>query len=204
MPENKKGISYRLQILGILMTMANLIFFPPVAQAETTGNLDHLAKELSSPEALVKFMKQNFTYVTDHQLFGQDEYWQSAEEMLERRRGDCEDYALFAEAILSRNEYQVFILSVYWDNDAHTVAVFEQDGRWGILNLDQLRYTKASSIAELSNTVRQNWSYAGLMRQEGKIGIISRKFKTEEAHKAPLSSLIPYFLALANRGSKTV
>ena len=202
MREQRKGIESCFQAFGILITIVILILFPPTAQSQIAAlDLETAAKQLSSPEALAKFMKQNFSYVSDRRLFGQDEYWQSPEEMLQRRRGDCEDYALFAQAVLGRNGHQAFILSVYWDRDAHTVAIFEKDGKWGIFDVDQLRYKKANSIADLSNTTRQNWSYVGLMRKEGTIGIISRKFKNQEAYRARLSSIIPHFLAIANRGN---
>ena len=168
----------RFQTIGILIAIVSLIFFPSVAQAETAVlDLETTARQLSSPEALANFMKHNFTYVSDRQLFGQDEYWQSPEEMLQKRRGDCEDYALFAQVVLGRNGHQAFILSVYWDRDAHTVAIFEKDGKWGILDLATLRYVDAATMADLAKSIRPDWHYLGMMRQEGRIGIISRKFK---------------------------
>ena len=90
-----------------------LSFFPSLnARSEPSPSLssiDALAKELNTPEALEKFMGKKFHYVSDRLLFHQDEYWQTPEEILARGAGDCEDYALFAEAILKRIRTDCFL-----------------------------------------------------------------------------------------------
>ena len=136
-------------------------------------------------------MKKNFEFVSDRAQFGTEEHWQTPEAMLERQRGDCEDYALFAQAILKRNGYQTFILSVYWNEDAHTITLFEKEGIWGIFNLDKLDLPHVTSLAELAATVRDNWSYLGVMRVEGNSGIISRKVLNRKGVEPGLSLLFP-------------
>jgi hypothetical protein len=175
---NGNGIGFRFRSFGILTI--GLIFFTSIAQSQTTVlSIETLAHQISSPEALAKFMKHNFKYAPDRRLFHEDEYWQSPEEMLERRQGDCEDYALFAKAILEQNGMSASVVSVYWAADAHTVAVFEQNGKWGIFDLADLHYVDAATMADLAKTIRHDWHYLGIMRQEGRIGIISRKFKRD-------------------------
>ena len=175
-----------------------LSFFPSLnARSEPSPSLssiDTLAKELNTPEALEKFMGKKFHYVSDRLLFHQDEYWQTPEEILARGAGDCEDYALFAEAILKRNGYQVVILSLFWDDNAHTVAVFEKNGTWGIFNLDKIQYTNARSLAELADQINHEWMYVGVMRQEGMSGIISRKFQGRNAHDAGVTMIFPHLV----------
>ena len=34
-------------------------------------------------------------YVSDKELFGKEEYWQPPEEFEKRKKGDCEDFALW-------------------------------------------------------------------------------------------------------------
>jgi predicted transglutaminase-like cysteine proteinase len=42
------------------------------------------------------------TYVSDERLFGTAEYWQTPQELEQRRQGDCEDFAIWAWVQLSR------------------------------------------------------------------------------------------------------
>jgi hypothetical protein len=175
----------RLLVIAVLF-----LGVTPSARAEFPGSLDILAAQLSSPESLESFMKKNFRYVKDTALFDTDEYWQSADEMLLRKAGDCEDFAVFAREVLERNGYAAFILSLYWDDNAHTVAVFEKDGMWGIFNLDKLSYVSAHSMEDLGKAVRRSWNYLGIMRQENHTGIISRKF-TKDFAKEPIRVSLP-------------
>lgn len=143
--------------------------------------LDALASSLSTPETLERFMTRQFRYVEDRWLFHQEDYWQSAEELLVTRRGDCEDYAVFAKAILERNGYTVHLLSAYADRTAHTVAVFQDRGAWAIFDLARLHRAKANeSLGRLATRILPEWSSLGVMRQEGTTGLISRKFLQPE------------------------
>ena len=180
----------RLLGWGIWLGFFFTLFLPSKVEGrETSPSLDILAQQIGTPQALEKFMRKNFLYVEDRILFGRDEYWQTPEEMLHRKKGDCEDFAVFAEAILKRNGYHVFLFSVFWQEDAHTVTVFEKDGKWGIFDLDNLRSLKGNSIKDLGNEIKHSWSFLGIMRQEGNSGVISRKFQNQKAAELNLSLL---------------
>ena len=172
-----------------LSFLISISAFLPQAKAQSSFSFTDLAQQLKTPEALEKYMKNNLIYRSDRSIFGQDDYWQTPQEMFERGTGDCEDFALFAQAVLQQNGYTAFLLSVYWNEDAHTVAVFEKDGQWGIFNLDKLKYTGASTMEGLGKAVRKHWSYLGIMRQEGNLGIISRKFKDAMPQESIISAL---------------
>lgn len=180
--ERSKKLGQWLIGLGFFI----FLIFPLSELKAENPSLDSIALQIRTPEALQKFMSKNFTYVEDRILFHQDEYWQTPEEMLERKEGDCEDYALFVQAILSRNGYRVLIMSAYGKDDAHTVAIFEKDGTLGIFDLDELRFLKYNSIKEIGEKIQLDWSYLALMRTEGNSGIISQKFQSEKALKASI------------------
>ena len=187
------GFAKRI-FVGALFSALLFFSLPSTSQAKTPAappSLDALARELQTPELLEKYMRKNFLYVEDRALFGQEEYWQTAEEMAFRKKGDCEDFATFAQAILKRNGYQTFLVSVYWELDAHTVVVFEREGTWGLFDLDQLSYLKRGSLKEIGDRIQNNWSYLGLMRKEGRLGLISRKFWAHRLGKTDLSLLTP-------------
>jgi hypothetical protein len=182
--ERNKGIKR----MGLAVLLMALLLVPAaIAQAESVSSIPALAQEVQTPRVLEKFMKKNLHYVSDRAQFGEDEYWQTPEEMLKRKTGDCEDYALFAQAVLQQMGYRAFILSVYWDRDAHTVVVFENEGRWNLFNLAELREVKADSLQALANAIETNWSYLGIMRQEGTGGVIAQKVQHQSNFIAPES-----------------
>lgn len=140
-------------------------------------DFDMLVLQIQTPESLADYMGRNFSFQEDSTLFQQEDYWQTPEEMFLRKKGDCEDYALFAEAILSRTRYPAFIFSVFGEKEAHTVTVFGEEGKWGVFDIDQFRFSKARSLTELAGEIQPDWSYSALMHRSGNSGIILRKFK---------------------------
>ena len=74
---------------------------PLRAQASLAGlpSFQHLTADLSSPDAIAKFIWRHFQVESDQTQFGTEDRWQSPEELLQSGRGDCEDFALFAYEI---------------------------------------------------------------------------------------------------------
>ena len=134
-----------LVVLGILsMLMPN----PAFSQMRATPLLvNSPLTKIHSPEDLSKFMRKNFTFVEDSQNFGKTDYWQSPEEMLSLKKGDCEDFALFAHAALKELGFESYVVSIYGKNQfAHTVTVFKQNGKFRVLNEDVLSQIESSWI----------------------------------------------------------
>ena len=178
------------KVLSVLMALGLCLLPCAGTQAKTTRpSLETLTSQLTTPELLEKYMKKNFRYVSDQALFGEEEHWQTASETAARCQGDCEDYALFAQAILKKNGHNAFIVSVYWNEDAHTVTLFEKDKKWGVFNLEKLIYTDAVSLKDLANVVHPDWSSIALMRQEGVLGVISRKFQGNVAEQSKIATV---------------
>jgi len=184
----KAIITMPLVILGVTLLTTGAC----LGSASRTSSLDEVARELKTPKALEKFMRNNFTYVEDRFLLDVDEYWQGAQEMLVRRQGDCEDYAVFTKAILERMGYRVFLLSLYSGADAHTVTVFEKNGRVGVFDLDKLLTPRSDSLGRIASEVNSRWDSLGIMRQSGNIGLISRKFLKKSFRNISLMSVFEY------------
>lgn len=181
----------KMNVIIFLVALGLCLFPCAGVQAGTDPpSLDILAGQLTSPELLEKHMKKKFHYVSDKVLFGEAEYWQTPSETAARYQGDCEDYALFAQFILKKNTYDAFIVSVYWNSDAHTVAVFKNEAKWGIFNLADLSYTNAVSMKDLANAVNRDWSSITLMRQEGVTGVIARKFQGNLADRSKVDTVL--------------
>ena len=104
--------------------------------ATTIDVLDVLAHRYATPQQVGAFLHQKFTFQRDQELFGVIEHWQTPAEFLANRKGDCEDYALLARALLLRNDIEAYIFSLFGDGGyAHTVCVFvDAQGRYNIIN----------------------------------------------------------------------
>ena len=110
-------------------------------------SLDVVAHTYTTPKALAGFLQRTMTFKSDEELFGEPDYWQDPEEFLARRAGDCEDYALFAQAVLQRRGIEAYVLSVFGrDGYAHTVCVFAEAGRYNVINQDRVRYVRAKTL----------------------------------------------------------
>ncbi len=136
-------------------------------------SLDELAARYDTPAKVWYLLEQTVTYAYDRQVWGGDEYFATAEELWARKRGDCEDYAVFAKALLERNGYTTVLFSAWrperdaGGNDGHTVVAVLEHGRWNhISNLGYVR-AEAATQEELAASIfptwtRSNtWVYAG-------------------------------------------
>lgn len=66
---------------------------------------------------------------------GENDHWQSPTETLEKRTGDCEDYAILKEAILKALGYKTMILiGRTRDGSGHAVLGVVVDGEWWFLD----------------------------------------------------------------------
>ena len=190
-PDNQR--EFQIVFLALFLTLffahSGLLF------AEPPSEFSQLAGTLSTPDAVARFMQRHFRYTEDIDQFGQADYWQTPEEMLKNREGDCEDFALFAKAALEKHGYQVLLFSIYSEKQAHTVAVYWKDGEKGIFDLDRIVRETDGKLSDIGTRFDRKWDYLGVMRQEGSLGLISRKFQKSEANLAYLESLfsLPLF-----------
>lgn len=140
------------------------------------GLVEQLAHHYTTPEALAAFLRQAITFRYDRALFGVEDYWQSPEELLIRRRGDCEDYALLAQAVLRVNGIRAEVLSVFGAGGyAHTVCVFaDATGRYNIINQDRLFYVRAPSLEAAASALHAGWTFAVIGERHGTRGRVIR------------------------------
>lgn len=78
-------------------------------------------------------------YREDHRLWNQEEYWANPVETLNRRAGDCEDYAILKYALLrdlgvSDADMRIVVLRDTAARQYHAVLSVRQDGKWMILD----------------------------------------------------------------------
>ncbi len=138
------------------------------AAAAASMSLDELAAIYNTPAKIWHLLEQQVTYTFDRQVWGIDEYFATAEELWAKKRGDCEDYAAFAKALLDRNGYTTVLFSAWRQerdaggNDGHTVVAFLEHGRWNhISNLGYVR-AEAATHEELAASIFSNWTRSNI------------------------------------------
>lgn len=133
--------------------------------------LNIIARTYTSPEALASYLKQEFTFQEDPSLFNETDYWQEPEEFLNRKRGDCEDYAILAKAILEQQGKEAFLLSLYGKcGYAHTVCVFVDDKGYSVINQDRVIHYKAASLETLAGLLCPTWVWGAVAERAGHRG----------------------------------
>lgn len=120
-------------------------------------SLAGLASELKTPDTIAKYMWRHFMFEKDQRQFGTEEYWQRPEEFLQTGKGDCEDFALFAQAMLKRNGISSFLLNIYGDRGGHTVCVFEENGTYNVIDGFNVKRLKARSLQEAAGKINPFW-----------------------------------------------
>ena len=148
-------------------------------------SIESIVQAYPTPNGLAQFLRQTFTFKTDEELFGEMDYWQAPEEFLARRAGDCEDYALFAQAVLRKQGIESHVLSVFGEEGyAHTVCVFRQSGRYQVINQDRVQAYGAKTLETLAWQLYRGWTYGALSRLMGTRGETIRIFRNPSPSSA--------------------
>jgi hypothetical protein len=155
---------------------------------EGIPSIEQIAKLYPSPEALAGFLQHEFSFKDDLSLFHQADYWQDPDEFLTRRQGDCEDYALLAEAVLAQLGKRAFVFSVYGAAYAHTVCVFIEDGAYRVINQDRLMPWKAHTLKEIASRLCPDWDWAAVAKRIGHRGYATHFLENERERTSPLST----------------
>ena len=131
--------------------------------------LTQLASAYRTPKAIATLLRDQFTFKRDVELFGEADHWQSPEEFVKQKVGDCEDYALLAQALLRRNGIEAYVVSLFGQEGyAHTVCVFKDErSRYNLIDVDKIRYPKAVSLQALASWLYPGWTFGGIVKQAG-------------------------------------
>jgi hypothetical protein len=184
----REGKMFRKLCAGlIILTIA--VQSPAWSQAQNLAilRLSPVLEGIDSPKNLSKFMRKNFKFVEDRDNFGKVDYWQSPEQMLQLKKGDCEDFALFADAILKELGFESEVISIYGTNQyAHTVAAFKQDGKWRIFNDGKLYKYDTDTLEESVSKVYAEWTWAAFTEKKKSRGWLKKIFYNP-SHQSRLS-----------------
>ena len=159
-------------VVVMRLWLVSIPFTTAAASASYALQLDQAAHTYTTPKAIAGLLRTQFTFARDEVLFGEADHWQIPEEFAARKTGDCEDYALLAQALLRRNGIDAFIFSLFGeDGYAHTVGVFvDEQGHYNVIDASRIRYVRAKSLDALASWLHPAWSFGGIVEQEGHRG----------------------------------
>lgn len=143
-----------------------------VAAASDSLVLDQLAHQYTTPDAIASFLTSGFAFDSDEALFGEADHWQQPVEFLDRRKGDCEDYAMLARELLRRNWIKAEVFSIYGaEGFAHTVCIFlDSHGLYNVIDQGTLLVVEAETLQEVASALCPNWTTSGITHPNGTRG----------------------------------
>lgn len=117
-------------------------------------------------------------YVSDKELFGKEEYWQPPEEFENRRKGDCEDFALWTWRQLLGMGYDARFIggSSGGYGAGHAWVEYVQEGKWYLLEPQRARVVRVCRGCQHSIT-NPRCRYLGTVRRCGTSPTRSRTLK---------------------------
>lgn len=127
-------------------------------------------EDIKSPDSLELWLKYTIKYVAD-----EEEYWQTPEETVKLKTGDCEDFAILAMHVLRSLGYRdVHLVVIAYKNEdvAHAVCVFkEHNGRYSVFSNDFYIKTRkyTSEAAVIYSDGYDNWEYLKYYTIDGKV-----------------------------------
>ena len=142
--------------------------------------VEDLARITKTPDVLAFWLWNNIQYVGDQQKWGKSEYWQTPEETLSKknklgvRSGDCEDFAILAQAVLTLCGFEdAKLLCVFGPRGGHCVCCFIWKDEYYHLSNWGLKKTGAELFFDCADYVYADWIFCYEANTAG--GIIGNK-----------------------------
>ena len=118
-----------------------------------------LYNNIRSINDYVRWLKGNIRYKSDK---GGDN-WATPKETLDKKNGDCEDFAFFNAAALKVLGYKAQVLSVMRVGNCHAITVFkDKSGHYAIIDNNTLVRTQATTMQALAKRMLKIYNYASL------------------------------------------
>ena len=122
-----------------------------------------LAEHCKKPYEAWCWARRNIKYVSDPDVWKVKDYWQTPEETLELRTGDCEDVAILLCKTLDILGVKNVFMAI-WDFDGgHAVCFYELEDGWHKIGVGHALYIgKIKHINELPGKVLSQWKFADI------------------------------------------
>ena len=135
----------------IFLLLLILIGVPRLGSAQ---NLIQFSKGISSPEDLSVLLTRDFKYKTEY-----PDFWQPASETLRLKSGDCEDFAVFSQAVLSRLNIPSSILIIKFRGlgQMHAICIFRKGRYYSFISNRKLIDTQTTTVKEALSQYYPDW-----------------------------------------------
>lgn len=139
------------RVKAILSIVLFLIVVPSICFGQ---NIAIQASVINSPVKLAQWFNQEFTYETE-----MPDYWQSASETIDRKKGDCEDFAILAQSMLKKMGVKSEIAIVKFEgiSQEHAICLFKKGNYYSFISNQQLIETGATTIRDAMNEQYPDW-----------------------------------------------
>lgn len=109
---------------------------------------------IDNPVQLANWFSQDFKYETE-----MPDYWQSPEETIAVGKGDCEDFAILAQAVLIRMGIKAELLIIKFKGleQSHAACVFKEGNFYSFVSNQTLVRTHATSLQEAIQEQYPDW-----------------------------------------------
>ncbi len=112
---------------------------------------------VTDPESLSTYYIQNFQYIRDKT----QDYWQSPQESMNLKGGDCEDFSYLTKDILEQLGYECKVYGVFFkeiNRSGHAICVFkDKNGYYKMFDNECLSYIKRLKGIDVIKTKFKNW-----------------------------------------------
>ncbi len=113
------------------------------------------SRGITEISSFAQWLADNTTYVKD----SPKDTWASPVETLNKRGGDCEDFAFLSSRVAALLGYEPHILILSNHTNSHAVCAFQMDGIFFIFNNNRLQKTRARSLEELALILTHQTDY---------------------------------------------
>jgi predicted transglutaminase-like cysteine proteinase len=155
--KHKAVAAYWLFAITLVLLSTTLTSEAKAQLPDRSLSFSLIAQQLQTPEQITRYMWRNFLFENDARQFGREDYWQSPEEFLMTRKGDCEDFATFAYEILKLNGYSAYLLNIYGGKYSHTVCVFKENGKYQVIDGTDVKRYNAEALNDLTSEIYSRW-----------------------------------------------
>lgn len=118
-------------------------------------SLETASSFIHQPQELAIWLSQGFKYEGE-----MPDYWQTAQETLNLRKGDCEDFAILSQAVLARLGINSSILIIKFKDlkQSHAICVWkDEQSFYNIISNRKLMQTKARTIKAAVQEKYPDW-----------------------------------------------
>ncbi len=134
--------------------MVNIVYAARKKKVKLNEEQDKIQRleyaNLSSPQAIAGWLRNNISYEKDSIVHYKEDYWQTPKETVILKSGDCEDFAFLAQTLLSNIGIKSSVIGVVYSEKgkdktkAHAICAFPKKSPKNFFDNYSLNLTNAS------------------------------------------------------------